>query len=111
MIVLASFPSRESACRVASVLVEQKLAACAHVSGEGESFYEWEGRICQEREVQLWVKTEAPKWQAVQEQILKLHPYEIPQILGLNVDQSLPAYETWVKKALDSSPYAAGRVT
>ena len=106
MIVLASFPSRESASRVASVLIEQKLAACVHISPEGESFYEWEGRICHEREVQLWAKTEASRWEAVKEQILKLHPFEIPQILGLNVDQSLPAYESWVNKALESRSVA-----
>jgi periplasmic divalent cation tolerance protein len=100
MLVLSTFPSRESAAKTASLLIEKRLAACVHISSGGESFYEWQGKLCHDREVQLWAKTENRLWEALRDEILDQHPFEVPQILGFNVDASLPAYESWVNEAL-----------
>jgi len=103
ILVLSTFPNRELALKVAQSLVEKRLAACVHVNPAGESIYEWEGKICREEEVQLWAKTEDRLWTAVRDEISTLHPFEIPQILGLNISNSLATYEDWLKNTVKSS--------
>jgi len=102
ILVLATFPNREIALKVGHTLVEKRLAACVHVNGGGQSIYEWEGKICQDEEVQLWAKTEDRLWAAVRDQISSLHPIEIPQILGLSISTSLATYEEWIKRTVKS---------
>jgi len=100
ILILSTLPNREIAVKIAQSLVEKKLAACVHVNNSGQSIYEWEGKICQEEEVQLWAKTEDRLWTAARDEISRLHPFEIPQILGLNVSSSLASYEDWLKTTL-----------
>ena len=87
--------SLEQARTMARTLVGQRLAACAQIAPI-ESFYHWDGALCNEAEYRISFKTAAQCYAALERAIRALHPYELPAIYSLAVDQAFPPYADWV---------------
>ena len=64
------------------------------------SIYEWEGNIVKDGEVLLLIKTRADRFDALKAEIVKHHPYELPEIIAVAVDTGLPAYLRWIDECL-----------
>jgi len=97
IIVFITAPSKEIGKKIASALVEGKLAACVNMLGPIDSIYTWEGKICDEEEVLLIVKTRSSLFESQLIPAVKaVHPYEIPEIIALPVVMGLPSYLDWV---------------
>jgi len=79
-------------------LVETRLASCAQISGPITSTYWWKGKIETTEEWVCTVKTTPRLYPKVEAMIRELHPYDIPEIIAMNVKIALPAYADWVKK-------------
>mgnify|MGYP000106110874 CR=1 FL=1 len=97
-IVLVSMPDAQKACSMAKDLVENRLAACVNVLEGVRSFYRWRGEICQEPEVLLIIKTRKESLEALIQKVRSLHPYELPEILALDVVGGLSEYMGWVRE-------------
>jgi len=97
LIVLSTAPDRDTAERLATRLVEQKLAACVNISAQITSVYAWKGNVEHDNEYQLVIKTTRARYDALQHEIRNLHPYELPEILALPVSDGLPAYLDWIE--------------
>ncbi|MCB0322692.1 MAG: divalent-cation tolerance protein CutA [Bdellovibrionales bacterium] len=95
-VVLVTAPNREVATGLAHRLVQDKLAACVNVLPGIRSIFAWQGTIEDAEEVLLLVKTTADRWPALEETILREHPYEVPEILALTPSAGLDAYCRWV---------------
>lgn len=98
VVVLTTLPIDHDASTFASLLVEERLAACVTVLGEVQSVYRWEGRVTFERERQLIIKTTAPRVPALTARMTALHPYDVPEIITVSVQGGLPAYLRWVSE-------------
>jgi len=96
VIILTNLPDRASALKLAGELVEQRLAACVNVLAECSSVYRWEGRIKSATEVTVLVKTRAQRYDEVEAEIRRLHPYELPEIVAVPVVRGLDEYLEWV---------------
>lgn len=99
MPVLLSFttcPDTETATRIADALVGERLAACVNVLPSVRSIYRWEGRLEHSDEVLLLAKTTAAHATRLQQRIVELHPYELPEVLLVESSGGLPAYLDWV---------------
>ena len=97
IIVFITAPSKEIGKEIASALVEGKLAACVNMLGPIDSIYTWEGKICNEEEVLLIVKSQSSLFESQLIPAVKaVHPYEIPEIIALPVVMGLPSYLDWV---------------
>lgn len=96
-LVLCTTPDQETAGQLARLVVEQKLAACVNIVPQLVSVYEWEGKIEQENEVLLLIKTQSSCFEALQNLLQKEHPYDVPEIIALDIDAGLPAYLNWIK--------------
>jgi periplasmic divalent cation tolerance protein len=97
LVALITAPSREVAESIASMLVEKRLAACVNILPPVRSIYRWEGKVSEEDEVLLLVKTRPELFStrllpAVQE----MHPYQLPEIIALPVEAGLEDYLKWV---------------
>lgn len=79
-------------------LVERRLASCAQISGPIKSTYWWKGKIETTTEWVCTVKSTSRLYPEVEAMIRELHPYEIPEIIAVNVENALPAYADWVRK-------------
>ena len=95
--VLVVAPSTEKAAELAHTLVEEKLAACVNLVPGLRSIYRWEGAVQDEAEVLMVVKTASDKYEALQQRVLALHPYSVPEVLKLEVAAGHLPYLDWVR--------------
>jgi len=95
-LVMTHCPSVEVATAIARAAVEQRLAACASILGPCRSIYVWQGKLEDEAEVPLLLKTTAEAFTPLSALIRQHHPYELPEILAVDIAQGLPAYLDWV---------------
>lgn len=94
-VVLVSAPP-EAAASLARALVEDRVAACVGILPGLRSVYRWQGRIEEAEEVQLVIKTAQP-FDRVCEAVRARHPYEVPEILRLDVADADEAYARWMR--------------
>lgn len=94
--VVTTTARREDADRIAEALVESRLAACVQVLGPITSVYRWKGNVEKAEEWQCWVKTRRELYGAVEQAILGLHPYEVPEILAMPVLAGSAGYVNWL---------------
>jgi len=95
-VVLVTMPTAERAAELARALVEERLAACGNVVPGLRSIYRWEGKVVDEPEVLLVLKTTAARFEALRDRVLALHPYQVPEVLALPVEAGSAAYLAWV---------------
>ncbi len=95
-VILVTAPDMEVGARIARALVEEKLAACVNLVPGVRSIYRWQGRIEDEAEVLLVVKTRADRTGALAERVLALHPYELPEVVALAAVGGSAGYLDWV---------------
>jgi periplasmic divalent cation tolerance protein len=97
ILVVTNLPDSESAFNLARHLVEFRLAACVNVLPAVTSFYEWEGKLEQATEHTLVAKTVRARYAEVERAIVERHPYELPEVVAVEVAEGLPAYLQWVE--------------
>ncbi len=95
-IVLSTLPSSDVAASIARTLVEERLCACVNVLPAIRSIYRWQGTVHDEPEVLALIKTTADRYDALAERLRALHPYEVPEILALDVAAGAASYLAWV---------------
>ena len=100
LVVLSTVGSAEDAERIARALVEQRLAACVNVVPGLVSVYRWKGNVEREDERLLVIKTRRERFSALREALAALHPYEMPEILALPVEEGSPAYLEWLDESV-----------
>jgi periplasmic divalent cation tolerance protein len=94
ILVLSTVPESESA-RIAETLVSERLVACVNATPV-RSCYRWKGEICREREDLLIMKTRESLFPRVLERVRAIHPYEVPEILGIPLWGGFGGYLRWV---------------
>ena len=99
-IVLCSCPNNEVAQHIAHQLVTEKLAACVNIIPAITSIYAWQGKVEQDDETLLVIKTELSFFDTLSKRILTLHPYEVPEIVALDIQQGSKAYLNWITASL-----------
>ena len=96
LVVVTNCPSEDVADRIATHLVEQRLAACVNRLAPVSSIYRWQGAVERAREWPLLIKTTTARYVAVEAAIAALHPYSVPEVIALPLYAGLPAYLQWV---------------
>ena len=95
--VFMTAPDSDEAERIASTLVEERLAACANVVRDVVSVYRWEGELQRDAEVLVILKTTADGVEALKSRAMALHPYDVPEFLALPVVEGHEPYLRWVR--------------
>jgi len=96
-LVITNLPDRDSAAKLAQVLVDQHLAACVNVLSPCRSFYRWKGKTEDAEEFPMLIKTTRERYAALETAIRAGHPYELPEIIAVPLIAGLPAYLEWVE--------------
>ncbi len=98
ILVLTTVPDKKSGQEIAQALVNERLAACVTATGVSESCYWWKGKISQDQEHILFIKTKGDLYPRVEEKILETHPYEVPEIIALPLILGYGKYLDWISK-------------
>ncbi len=100
VLIYTSWPDEKSALKAAQILVGEHLAACVNILPPARSVYRWEGEVCTEGEIIMFIKTAAVRVKELKARFLTLHPYEVPAFTVLPVDAKLSHYPymDWVKQ-------------
>jgi periplasmic divalent cation tolerance protein len=99
-IVLTTAGSREEARKIAHFLVERQFAACVNVIPQIESVYRWQGKVERADEWLLVIKTMDTKFSQVRDEIKKLHSYDLPECIKLDVSSGSEEYLRWIEENL-----------
>ncbi|MEI6224322.1 MAG: divalent-cation tolerance protein CutA [Deltaproteobacteria bacterium] len=100
VVLLVTTPTADVAAAIARTLVEEGLAACGNVVPGIRSIYRWEGKVQEDAEALLVIKTERRLVPELKLRLGELHPYQVPELLVLPVEDGLPAYLEWVSASV-----------
>jgi periplasmic divalent cation tolerance protein len=96
LVVLTTLASEDDALRLVRALLDRRLIACGTLLPPGRSLYRWQGKIADEREVVVLLKTRSARLEALQHAFAELHPYKVPELLALSVEAGLDRYLEWI---------------
>ncbi|MBI2495744.1 MAG: divalent-cation tolerance protein CutA [Candidatus Omnitrophica bacterium] len=102
LVVLVTCPTCAIARRLASTLVEERLAACVNALPGVESIFRWQGKVERCREVLLLIKTTARRFERLRRAVMALHPYDVPEIIALPIVAGHRPYLRWVRSSVSS---------
>jgi len=98
IVVLITAPSKEVGKQIARALLEQELAACVNIISSIDSLYTWEGKICDDEEVLLVVKSRAELFEnQLVPAVQAIHPYQVPEIIALPIKMGAKSYLDWIE--------------
>ena len=100
LVVLVTAPSEAIALELGQRVVDDRLAACVSVVPGVTSIFMWEGKREEASEALLVIKTPAERYPALQQRVLELRPYSVPEVLALAVEAGAPAYLRWVQDSV-----------
>jgi periplasmic divalent cation tolerance protein len=103
LLVYCTCPDRIVAGKLATELVERSLAACVNILNGVESVYYWQGEIRRDDEILLLIKSDIAHFDALEDTISNLHPYEVPEILAVPVEAGHQPYLEWIDQCLEDS--------
>ena len=85
---------------LASVLVERRLAACVNIVGGVQSVYRWEGEVTKDSESLLIIKTTRGTLTKMQEELVRSHPYDVPEVISFEIDSGYAPYLDWIRASV-----------
>jgi periplasmic divalent cation tolerance protein len=104
IVVFVTAPTADKAADIARTLVEEGLAACGNVVPGLRSIYRWEGKVHDEPEALLILKSRAPLFEALRQRVVQVHPYQCPEVLRLDVPEGHAPYLQWIRDSVRQVP-------
>ncbi|MDI1471753.1 divalent-cation tolerance protein CutA [Thermodesulfovibrio sp. 1176] len=98
MVVFITAPKEEEAVNIAKTLVEEKLAGCINIIRNVRSIYFWQGKIEDDSEVLMIVKTKEELFDRLKERVKSLHSYTVPEIIGIKIKKGSEDYLKWLSE-------------
>lgn len=100
LLVISTVPDQETAKAVAKALVEERLAACVNIVPNLGSVYRWQGEVVEDNEVMLLIKTRRERYAELETRIRNLHPYNLPEVIALPIQQGSIPYLNWISESV-----------
>ena len=100
IVVTTTTENEPDAAKIADALMEQHLAACVQIVGPIRSVYRWQGKVTSAEEYRCEVKTRSDQFPAICEIMKKVHPYEVPELIAVPLEEISPEYRQWLEEQL-----------
>lgn len=104
IIVYVTASSDTEAKRISETLVKERLAACCNILPGISSIYTWEGKLCEEKEVLLLIKSFEDRFEDLSKKIKSLHSYKVPEIIAVPFTRGDDAYLRWMGESVLFKP-------
>jgi len=102
ILVLTTIGSEEEAARLGRSLVERRLVACVNDVGPIRSFFRWKGKLQDDSEHLLLLKTRSDRYADLEAALRELHPYDVPEIIAVHIEDGSRAYLSWIDENVQS---------
>ena len=99
-LILTTCPNMQVAKTISQHLIKEKLAACVNIIPNVTSIYQWQDSVQCDSEVQLFIKTHSEKFAQVNARINTLHPYDVVEVIALNIQQGDHHYLNWINESI-----------
>lgn len=96
VVVFITVSSLDEAKKISANLIDNKLAACVNIVPSVQSFFHWQGKVCDEQEILLVVKTRLNLFESLELKVKELHSYDVPEIIALPIIAGSKEYLKWV---------------
>jgi periplasmic divalent cation tolerance protein len=100
LLVLVTCPSRAVGRRIAERVVRSRLAACVNLLPGVESRFWWNGKVDRAGEALLLIKTTAARFEALRRAVIRLHPYDVPEVIAVPFAAGHRPYLRWVRASV-----------
>ncbi|WP_457565300.1 divalent-cation tolerance protein CutA [Caldithrix abyssi] len=100
IVVFCTTPDTKTAEAIAQKLVENGLAACCNLIPGLTSIYTWKGKVQKDAEVLMMIKTDDRQYQKLEQTIKELHPYEVPEVIALDIKKGSKDYLKWIQEVV-----------
>ena len=96
LVVLSTVANEQEAVSFIRELLDRRLIACGTMLPAGRSLYRWNGKVADEKETVVLLKTRGARLEALEAAFAELHPYKVPELLALPVTAGLGKYLEWI---------------
>lgn len=98
IVVYITASGEEEAAKIARILVEERLAACVNILKDARSIYRWQGKIEDEKESLMIIKTRKELFDPLVKRVKEVHSYTVPEIISLPIIEGSEDYMKWLKE-------------
>ena len=98
IVVFVTVPGLREGSRISMAVLTSRLAACVNVIPGIRSMYQWKGKLVQEKEAMLVMKTTRLRYRKLEQKIKQLHPYELPEVIAIPLICGSSQYIEWVTR-------------
>jgi periplasmic divalent cation tolerance protein len=102
-LVMTSVGTEQQAVEISEELIARRLATCVNIVPCLRSIYRWKGKLCEDTEYLLLIKTPQRLFDRVSEAIREYHSYELPEILGFPITAAETSFHEWILKMVEES--------
>lgn len=96
IVIYCTVPNKKEGKDIARALVSKKLAACVNIIDKVESVFSWDGKLCEEQEAMMIIKTKQELFDKVNALIQGLHSYNVPEVIALPFVEADEEYLKWI---------------
>jgi len=100
IVIFVTVGNSKDAALLAKSLVEKRLAACVNLLPGIASWYWWEGKVTEDQEVLLMMKTSRDQFPALEKEVLRAHSYAVPEVIALPIVEGSKNYLNWIEESL-----------
>src|SRR5579862_1203914 len=101
IVMLTSVGTEQQALDIGEALVRRRYATCVNLVPSTRSIYRWKGKVCEDSEFLLVIKTLAREYDAVAHTIREVNSYELPEILSFGIRDGDPKFCAWVAEMVE----------
>ena len=98
IVIYITTGSVNEAKKIGRVLVEEKLAACSNIISPIRSIYRWQGKICDDKEALMVLKTRKKHFEQIVKRVETLHSYDVPEIIAIPIIEGSSKYMSWLNE-------------
>jgi periplasmic divalent cation tolerance protein len=96
-VIFVTTSSPDESEKIGRALVEEKLVACANIVPSIRSIYHWQGKICDDKETLIILKTKKELFEQIEQRVKELHSYEVPEIISMPIIEGSNEYLSWLE--------------
>ncbi|MDH5390545.1 MAG: divalent-cation tolerance protein CutA [Candidatus Bathyarchaeota archaeon] len=100
VVVIITTPNKEEAVKIVRSLLKERLIACANILGPVSSLFWWQGKIDEENEFLVFMKSHKNLFERLSERVTEIHSYDVPEIIALPIIEGSPPYLDWLRASL-----------